>query len=481
VIDLGKGRYSRYIGGLLNDPRVHLTKGEGRSFLQASSDRYDIIQIFSNFTTASIGAGAGAVQPTYLHTVEAYREYFDRLTPDGVLQVNHHIYPRVVSTAAEAWRQSGRSDFRRHVAVYERRDMPDFLPTVLIKMKPWKASELEDLNAFLGQSRLSEPAQQLVVNPGEPPSGFLPAEFFTGNMSDSLLKRIPYLVFPATDDRPFFGRFRRSVGPIRADSTDSVPEGVAEALNRLLIKNILPMDQIHLWVTGALSILFATAFVLIPLRRSPVGRARYRGKTTGILYFSCLGAGFIILEIALIQLLMKLIGFPLYAYTTVLFSLLLFAGLGSAGSKLLGISAIRRWQWPFIGVMVVGLLFLAIHPMVANAFLAAPMSLRILVAGALLAPLGFFLGMPFPLGISVAALQPPGAVAWAWAMNGVCTVAGGLLCMVFAFGIGFQKTVLIALAIYGLAMALFRRLRLTAVDQASSGSLSPGQSRLRAA
>jgi hypothetical protein len=91
--------------------------------------------------------------------------------------------------------------------------------------------------------------------------------------------------------------------------------------------------------------------------------------------------------------------------------------------------------------------------------LAAPMGFRILVAGLLIAPLGFFLGMPFPLGILAIRNRPAGAVAWAWGLNGLFTVIGGLASVLLALSLGFRATLLIALLVYGVAFLVFRQLR----------------------
>jgi len=78
-------------------------------------------------------------------------------------------------------------------------------------------------------------------------------------------------------------------------------------------------------------------------------------------------------------------------------------------------------------------------------------------------PLGFCLGMPFPLGILAIEKQPTGAVAWAWGVNGLFTVIGGLLSVVLSVFIGFKVTVLVALALYALALSMFSRMRQSTV------------------
>ena len=151
---------------------------------------------------------------------------------------------------------------------------------------------------------------------------------------------------------------------------------------------------------------------------------------------------------------MKLIGFPLYAISVVIFSLLLGAGVGSRVSMNLNITPTNRWSWPFVGILAIGFFILASYPYVFDAFLSAPVGGRILVASALIFPLGFFLGMPFPLGILAIQRQPKGAIGWAWGLNGVFTVVGGLSSVLLSVFLGFRVTLLVALALYVFAFLM---------------------------
>ena len=125
--------------------------GEGRSFLRHSHRAYDIIQIYSNHTSSSVAQGTGALAPVYLQTAEAYEEYFSHLSANGILHINHYAYPRMITTAALAWKRMGRTDFARHVAVYAYALEP-LLPTLLIKNQPWTAAELASLTRFLARA-----------------------------------------------------------------------------------------------------------------------------------------------------------------------------------------------------------------------------------------------------------------------------------------------------------------------------------------
>ena len=91
--------------------------------------------------------------------MEAYEEYFTHLKPDGILSMNRHYYPRMLTTAAQAWHRLGRSDFHKHVLVFERY-APDTLPTVLIKMTPWTAEEVEEARSYLNREIIGREREQ---------------------------------------------------------------------------------------------------------------------------------------------------------------------------------------------------------------------------------------------------------------------------------------------------------------------------------
>ena len=193
VVDLGLGRYADFTGRIFHRPEVHVQVGEGRSFLRSTDRVYDIIQIFSNHTSSSIASGSGAMASVYLQTTDAYREYFKHLAPDGILHVNHHVYPRMITTAARAWRELGRSDFQRHAIVFEIPMEQDTLPTLLIRMSPWTADEVAALQGFFSRTSIAEPdGSRLVENPVHPEESFLPAAIYSGEFPLALATRAAY-------------------------------------------------------------------------------------------------------------------------------------------------------------------------------------------------------------------------------------------------------------------------------------------------
>ena len=469
VVNLATGLYSPYIGDIFHNPAVHPHAGEGRSFLRSTDRKYDIIQIYSNHTSSSIAQGSGALSPVYLQTEEAYEEYFSHLTPDGVLHINHYGYPREISTAALAWKKMGRTDFRKHVALFFSPSELT-LPTLLIKMSPWTPEEIASLSAYLAPPELDlKDRLVLMEDPLDPSKSFLSNDFYSGNFPSELAERMPVDFTPRTDDNPYFSLFRKHIRPIKEDPKTFVDPGTAYTLNASLLHGI-PMDQIHLWITSGASFIFAIIFIVLPLKFSKVGREEGATALPLLAYFSCLGAAFITLELVFIQKFMQLIGSPLYTYSTVIFTMLLGAGIGSAASERLGINSRQRWAVPFVAIMVIGLALVLLYAPIAKAGLAFPIGGRIAISGLMIFPLGFFLGMPFPLGILAIQNQPRGAVAWAWGMNGLFTVIGGLASVFGGVEIGFDFTIIIALALYGCALAVYRKMRDTVPRGAVAGS-----------
>jgi hypothetical protein len=150
------------------------------------------------------------MSPNYLQTADAYRDYFSHLTDDGILHINHHVFPRMVTTAALAWRQMGRTDFQRHVVVLGMATERDSLPTFLIRMRPWTEAEVADLMTLFAIRTGNEFAFNLLQDPLHPERSFLPPVFFEGSLPDEVLAKAGSQVRPTTDNRPFFNFLRKA-------------------------------------------------------------------------------------------------------------------------------------------------------------------------------------------------------------------------------------------------------------------------------
>jgi hypothetical protein len=82
-----------------------------------------------------------------------------------------------------------------------------------------------------------------------------------------------------------------------------------------------------------------------------------------------------------------------------------------------------------------------------------PDAVRILISAALIAPLAFFMGMPFPLGLARLEAADARLIPWAWAINGCASVTGAVLATLLAIHVGFTAVVIAALVLYAVAAA----------------------------
>lgn len=462
VIKAAKGPFGAYIGHIFTNPRVTVKCDEGRSFLRHSNRTYDIIQIHSNHTYSSVGNGSGGGLPIYLQTVEAYKEYLSHLGKDGVLQINYFVYPRMITTAAKAWSELfPGEDFRRHLVITT--GYPT-MPTFLVKRSAWSESEIAAVRHFLSPAFPDTREYSVIYAPAKPEAASVPEEFFQIPLSKSFQAALPYRVFPPTDDRPFFRDLRKEIRLLEPDTRGYVPAGTAEHMN-MSLKKFIPMESVHLYFLGGLSIVVATIVILVPLLWSRRSGLRRPETAPTLIYFSCLGAGFIIVELVLMSKFVLLIGFPIYSMATVLFTLLFSAGVGSYLSAPLSRSLGRRTILVIPVFALIMVVLVVAFPHLRDLTLGMGQLARILLVVAFLIPVGIPLGMPFPLGIDALSLRAPNLIPWAWGINGFMTVVGSLLSVVLTMKLGFDRTLFIAVAIYFIAMLSFLKLsRATQTD-----------------
>jgi hypothetical protein len=199
------------------------------------------------------------------------------------------------------------------------------------------------------------------------------------------------------------------------------------------------------------SVAFASLLILAPLWRLRGGMVDVPRPLGYVLYFIALGLGFIFLEISFIQRFVLYLGYPTYALSVVLFSLLSFTGIGSSLSERVTVPehALPR-LWMALAALAVG--YLVGLPLLFGATLGAALAIRIVISIALLAPLGIVLGMFFPLGIRMVTDVNRQFVPWAWGINGCATVVGTILAVIAGITWDFRGVTLLALAVYGVGI-----------------------------
>jgi MFS family permease len=155
------------------------------------------------------------------------------------------------------------------------------------------------------------------------------------------------------------------------------------------------------------------------------------------------------------------LGYPTYSLTVTLASVLIFTGIGALLSGRFADSPHTLLR-PLVGIIIaLTVFYLFLLPWLTDALLSWPLGARVIVTFLVLAPLGVTLGMFMPLGLGAVARlteYPREYVAWGWAVNGFAAVTGAVLTTILAMTFGFNVVMVLALAVYLVALATLRRL-----------------------
>ena len=451
-----RGRYADYSYRLYERPEVHLHVTDGRSFVRATDQKFDVVQMTLVDTWASTAAGAFALSENNLYTVDAFREYFQHLRPDGLIAITRWEFReprealRVVSVATEALHQLGVAHPERNfMVVAEGRLDEDGIPVVVLaKKSAFTAEEERAVDTHLA----SHPLLTALYLPSDPENNPFSA-LIARNDPRAFAREYPYNVAPVDDNAPFF------FFTLKTDQllhNNRLQRGIDWKVN---------LGVVVLGIVFAVSLAAVFLFLVLPL----VVRGGRRRGALPLIYFVAVGLGYILVEIAFIQRFVLFLGHPTYALTVVIFLLLLSSGAGSLMS--------RRWigeharVWIPLAVLIVAIsVYVAILPRVLPALIGLPFAAKLVVSAAILGPLGLAMGMPFPTGLrSLASSAQPelpaaelgepvatedNAVEWAWAMNAASSVLGSVLAMVIAIRFGLNVTLACGAAAYLLALLL---------------------------
>ncbi|HEX7167310.1 MAG TPA: class I SAM-dependent methyltransferase [Acidimicrobiales bacterium] len=455
-------RYAGYAGNVADHPSVDYTLADGRSFLARSDESYDLVWFpapDSYAAASAASASAFVLSESYLYTQEAIIESLERLAAGGVLaaqfgEVDYEEKPnrtaRYVSTARAALEHLGVGDPTSHVLVST--SPTDFgaasVSTILVKVEPFTDGEV---GRFAEQVALVEGARLRHASSLGVEDGAVSAVLTTPRTAmGKWLDEHPFDVSPVRDDSPFFWHFSPFADVVRdiGEPIDHADLEVAAGERVLLLL---------LAIAAMLAALFLLApFVLI----RDVWRELPR-KRTSATYFGALGLGFMFFEITLIQRLTLFLGYPTYSLTVTLASMLLSTGFGALASERFGGRASRVVVFVGAAVAAIAAFSLFVVPSMTAAMLGSPLWLRVIVAVAIVAPLGVCLGMFMPLGLrTVAAMDvhPREYVAWSWAVNGFASVVGATLTTVVAMTFGFRVVLVLAVGVYAVAIAALRSL-----------------------
>lgn len=483
----------RFTGGVLNDPRVKVVGYEGRLYLAHAHERYDVIDLSLADSTGLSNPGGFSIVEKYAYTREAMQTYMRALKPGGVLAVtlwNKEEPPKSVlklyATMVEAARANGDTQVAQEffaaacylstaTVLYEKGGFS--ASDIALLLKHTKAMSFDPIyypgfhydetqtakilgnfhdQIFFDSSQ--PPGDDVAPDGGGPPDTgppetetVVPAtsmgqlawhSLIAGNFAD-IAKRYVFDARPLTNDRPYFAAYIKPLD-----------------LPRILDRLELVQDEwgyLLLWATLGVATLCASTLIVLPVIfgwRTVFSATP--GKLRTILYFACLGAGYIMVEVGLIAEFVQALSNATVSAAILITSMLVASGLGSLASERFLPRAPTALPRILIGI---GALLIA-YGLFIHAPLdwigALPYGLRLFFCFILIFPPAFLMGFPMPTAMgSLARLEKDHMFLWAWGINGCFSVIGAALVPLVATAFGLSSVLYLSGAAYLIAIPAF--------------------------
>lgn len=429
-------------------PEVKIAVEDGRAFVRQSSDRFGIIQLTLVDTWASTAAGAFALTENNLYTTNAFEDYLRHLTPDGLLSITRWGFEtpreslRLLALARVALSQMGQNDIGRHVLVLRENSQLlrgwGALDTMIISRQAFSPELSEQAGAIARKRGL-----EVVYRPGVAGTTAFhryletqnPAKFYANYAFD---------VSPVSDNRPFFFytvQPRDLWNLVKTVGRDSADFKVNRAVPTI----------VGLFGVSLAAMLLVLLVPPLLLKSTIPKETRLR---VFLLYFLCIGCGYILTQVAAIQSFVLLLGHPVYSLTVIIFSMLVFSGLGSFFSKritggrrdrLRGAAAVASFEILLLAFSATPLSALAV---------VWPFPLKAILTILLVGIPAFTMGILFPMGLQLLEQWSAGAVKWAWAVNAAASVLGSVSAIVLAISFGLRETLIAGALCYLAASGL---------------------------
>lgn len=449
TVDVIKNRYADFNGFFFHRPDVRLVNVEGRHYLTASEEKFDVIQLTGVDTYTALSSGAYVLTENYLYTTAAMRDYWQHLTDDGILAIHRWVFDppretlRLASTQIEALRREGIEDPSRQIMVFATQEIEGVetrYGETLLKKVPFTISEVKTLRGwarYMGFDILYDPYQEQV-------NAFNSLIRSPINQRAAFIDDYLYDIRPCSDDNPFFFRFYRWKQLFHPSASHG-----GYGLEHI------PLALAVLLVSLVQILILAAVFVIGPLmtRRDKLREVPHKGRI--FVYFGALGLGFITVEIVLLQKYTVFVGGPVYSMAVTLSALLAFSGVGSLLSKRLARPSASSLILVILALVaaIVGEMMLINFCIPKLMFLSQTARCGVVILA--LAPLAMLMGMPFPIGLRVTQLVDETIIPWAWGINAVTTTLGSLTCVLVSMEWGFTLSLSIAVLIYLIGLGAF--------------------------
>jgi len=431
-------------------PNITVINDEGRHAIRSSGKRFDALVMHAIDTYAATAAGAYALTENFLYTKEAAEDYLGALAPGGVMSFERWLFNpprenlRLFATILAALAERGVADPTQHVIMLcPLRNYADLIAGrqrvwgyLMMSPTPFAADKIAALRTWVagrGWSVLYAPG-------GSEDTPF--SRYARSKDRRAFQASHPYLISPVTDASPYLFQF---YNPLSKTAYEKEPDWATAS--------IYQSSAVLLPVSLGISLALTLLLILGPLiwARLRTKRGSQEAITTikprQVVFFACLGVGYMALEVPLTQALALYLGHPVYGFSVVLVALLISSGIGSLLAARWGVGRARVCA----GIAIALALLTAIIFPLVHATMGLPDVVRFALALVLVSVCGLPMGAPMPLGMGELGKSNTIDVAWAWGVNAAASVVGSCVVMIVMVFLGSHYAFALAAGCYALA------------------------------
>ena len=418
---------------------MHLT--EPRTYLSSTNHKYDLIQLPQ---IGSFGGGVGlyAMREEYILAKEAFMKMWDLLDDNGVISITTWMdYPfrnslKLIATLRETLNDTEVENYQNHIAAVRSWATISFI----IKKSPLTDIDTTAIRKFCNQYSFDplflpgvRKEERTAFNGISDSTFFSYADELLSGDNEKLYRDYGFHIRPATDDKPYFSQFLRWKS--------------FQNLAGIFGSQTFPFLELG-WLIAAISFLqvsvLAVLLIILPLFKIGWGSGK---KSWTLIYFAGLGAGYMLLEIVLIQKFILFFGNPVYAAAFVICIMMLSSGAGSFYSTRLRPNRISM-QRILLSIFSILFLYTFLLSPLLNMVSGNAGIIKLLVSLPIVAIPAYLMGMPFPLGLRNLAVLEERNVPWAWGINGCVSVISASLAALLAVEAGFSTVIMLAACFY---------------------------------
>ncbi len=423
---------------------LRLIVDDARSWFARSHEQFDLIQMSMIDSWASTTAGAFTISANPLYTVNGWKRFVSRLTPDGVFTVSRWYHPehldetaRILSLAMATLIEMGEPKPADHLYLAAN----GRLSTLLVGRAPLSVRDLSILDETVQKLRY-----KTLAAPNRVSADATFERILHAGTVDELIRigrETPLNLAPTWDANPFFFNQLRPPDPAIPTSRLHAALGESGVLHGNLTASLTLLTLMIISMIVVVMVIIAPAI-------SSTRRSDARVILWSSAYFLLIGLAFMFVEISLIQRMSLFLGHPIYSLAIVLFSLVLATGVGSLLSdRAVPLSVSSLVGWPLALALYLGLLPLWWGTLLDEMETGSLIE-RASVCLVTVVPAGVLMGFMFPTGMRLCSRIDSRITPWLWAVNGAAGVLASGAVVLVSINTSLNHSLWVGAAAYAL-------------------------------